>query len=71
MKYTVLDVGGSSIKYALMDDTYTLLQKDTIMAYQASKRGGMLYCTPQDDERISICGKAVLIAISEIFASLV
>jgi hypothetical protein len=48
-----------------------VLQKDTIMAYQASKRGGMLYCTPQDDERISICGKAVLIAISEIFASLV
>lgn len=48
-----------------------VLQKDTIMAYQASKRGGMLCCTPQDDERISICGKAVLIAISEIFASLV
>ncbi len=46
------------------------LQKKDILAYQASKRGGYLYCTLQDHNRITIRGEAVLIAISEIVVSL-
>lgn len=42
------------------------LHKDTIIAYQASKRGGTLYCHIAEDKRIQISGEAVLFAISEI-----
>ena len=42
------------------------LHKDNIVAYQASKRGGTLYCHVIGDGRIKISGEAVLFAISEI-----
>lgn len=46
------------------------LQKKEIYAYQASKRGGYLHCTLQDNDRITISGEAALVAISEIVAFL-
>ena len=42
-----------------------VLGKDELAAYQASARGGMLYCRMQG-ERISIGGKATLYAVAEI-----
>ena len=42
------------------------LNKDTIIAYQASKRGGTLYCHMTGNGRMKISGEAVLFAISEI-----
>ena len=42
------------------------LGKKEIHAYQASKRGGHLYCRMKDNGRISISGKAVLVAVSEL-----
>jgi PhzF family phenazine biosynthesis protein len=42
------------------------LKKDTIVAYQASKRGGTLHCHMAGNGRIQISGEAVLFAISEI-----
>ena len=44
--------------------------KKDILAYQASKRGGYLYCELKGNGRISISGKAALVAISEIIAEL-
>ena len=41
-----------------------------IHAYQASKRGGHLYCELQNNGRISISGEAALVAISEIVAKI-
>lgn len=46
------------------------LKKKDIFAYQASKRGGYLYCTLQEGNRITISREAALVAISEIVASL-
>ncbi len=46
------------------------LSKKEIYAYQASKRGGYLHCTLQDNDRITISGEAALVAISEIVAAL-
>ncbi len=46
------------------------LGKKDIHAYQASKRGGHLFCEMLDNGRISISGEAVLVAISEIMAEL-
>lgn len=43
-----------------------VLNKADIEAYQASKRGGTLYCHLEGNGRIKISGKAVLFAISEI-----
>ena len=43
------------------------LGKPEILAYQASRRGGTLRCTRMGD-RMSICGEAVLVAVSEIAA---
>ena len=40
--------------------------KKEIVAYQASKRGGTLYCELKEDGRIRISGKAVLFAVSEL-----
>lgn len=40
--------------------------KTEFTAYQASKRGGVLYCT-YTGERTLLCGKAALFAASEIF----
>ena len=42
------------------------LQKENIIAYQASKRGGTLHCHITGNGRIEISGEAVLFAISEI-----
>lgn len=42
------------------------LQKDHILAYQASKRGGTLHCHITGNGRIQISGEAVLFAIAEI-----
>jgi hypothetical protein len=47
-----------------------VLGKKEILAYQASKRGGYLYCELKGNGRISISGKAALVAISEIIAEL-
>ena len=47
-----------------------VLGKKDILAYQASKRGGYLYCELKDNGRIAISGKAALVAISEIMAEL-
>ena len=46
------------------------LNKKEIYAYQASRRGGYLHCTLQEQNRITISGEAALVAISEIVASL-
>lgn len=43
----------------------TALGKDTLVAYQASRRGGTLYCT-QEGGRICMSGKAAIYAESEI-----
>ena len=42
------------------------LGKDLIHAYQASKRGGHLYCKILGNGRISISGEATLVAISDV-----
>lgn len=42
------------------------LNKDNIIAYQASRRGGTLHCDIIANGRIKISGEAVLFAISEI-----
>ncbi len=47
-----------------------VLGKKDILAYQASKRGGYLYCELKGDGRISLSGKATLVAVSEIIAEL-
>lgn len=44
------------------------LDKDTIIACQASRRGGTLHCHLSGNGRIQISGEAVLFAISEIQA---
>jgi len=46
------------------------LNKTTIDAYQASKRGGFLRCELKSDNRIAISGNAALVAVSEIVAKL-
>ena len=43
------------------------LGKDELVAYQASGRGGTLYCR-RDGDRIFLAGKAVLYSIDELFA---
>ena len=43
------------------------LGKKEVIAYQASSRGGVLWCRPEG-ERVKIAGKAVLFAVSEVFA---
>ena len=47
-----------------------VLGKKEILAYQASKRGGYLYCEMKENGRIAISGKAALVAVSEIVAKL-
>lgn len=47
-----------------------VLGKKKIQAYQASKRGGYLYCELIENGRISISGKAAPVAISDIVAKL-
>lgn len=42
------------------------LGKQDIVAYQASKRGGTLYCHLEENSRIKISGEAALFAISDI-----
>lgn len=46
------------------------LGKKDIVAYQASRRGGYLYCEMQGNGRIRLSGKAVLVAVSELAAEL-
>ncbi len=41
------------------------LKKDSIVAYQASQRGGTLYCSKFND-RLKISGKAVLYSVAEL-----
>ena len=48
----------------------SILGKKQIVAYQASKRGGTLYCEILDNGRIAISGEAALVAISDIKADL-
>ncbi|MFC3903150.1 phenazine biosynthesis protein PhzF family [Acinetobacter marinus] len=43
------------------------LNKTELVAYQASKRGGTLYCKILDDERMEISGYAKLYMVAEIF----
>jgi len=43
-----------------------LLGKDELVAYQASKRGGTLYCRREGD-KIFLAGKAALYSIDELF----
>lgn len=47
-----------------------VLGKQKIHAYQASKRGGHIYCEMLDNGRIAISGEAALVAVSEIAAKL-
>lgn len=46
------------------------LRRSTIHAYQASRRGGHLYCEMLNNGRIAISGEAALVAIAEIVAEL-
>ena len=48
-----------------------VLGRNTIEAYQASRRGGSLHCEILNDGRINISGEAVLIAVSEIVVKLI
>lgn len=41
------------------------LHKDSIVAYQASRRGGTLYCT-MDGDRVKLSGKAALYSVADI-----
>ncbi|MDE7266622.1 MAG: PhzF family phenazine biosynthesis protein, partial [Lachnospiraceae bacterium] len=41
------------------------LKKQEIVAYQASKRGGTLYCRIEGN-KVFLAGRAVLFAVSEI-----
>ena len=43
-----------------------LLGKDELVAYQASRRGGTLYCR-REGGRIFMAGKAALYSIDELF----
>lgn len=43
------------------------LSKRQLVAYQASARGGLLYCDLKDNQRIEISGDAKLYMIAEIF----
>lgn len=45
------------------------LDRKTIHAYQASRRGGHLYCEVKNSMRVMISGEAVLISVSDIYAS--
>ncbi len=45
----------------------SVLGKDSIVAYQASKRGGILYCQILENGRINIGGNCVLYANSTLF----
>ncbi len=47
-----------------------VLGKNTIEAYQASKRGGNLHCELLGNGRIAISGEATLVAVSDIVAKL-
>jgi len=47
-----------------------VLGRTDITAYQASRRGGYLYCRMLGGGRISISGKAALVAVSELVAAL-
>lgn len=42
------------------------LQKDELVAYQASRRGGILYCRRKKD-RVILAGKAALFSIDELY----
>ena len=44
--------------------------KQQIYAYQASKRGGFLFCRIEENNRITISGEAVLVGVAEIVAAL-
>ena len=46
------------------------LNRTHIAAYQASKRGGFLYCDLLGGGRIAISGEAALVAVSEVVAEL-
>ena len=48
-----------------------VLGRKEIHAYQASKRGGHLFCRLLENNRIAISGEAALVAITEIVAALV
>ena len=48
-----------------------VLGKKEIDAWQASARGGRLYCELLDGGRIALSGAAVLVAVSEIVAELI
>ena len=48
-----------------------VLGRKEIHAYQASKRGGHLFCRLLENNRIAISGEAALVAITEIVAELV
>ena len=47
-----------------------ILGKNWIDAYQASRRGGYLYCDKHEDGRMSISGEAVLVAIADLAVKL-
>ena len=44
--------------------------RNEVKAYQASKRGGYLYCEVLSDSRIAISGNAALVGVTEIMAEL-
>ena len=46
------------------------LGRSTVHAYQASRRGGHLYCGMLQNGRIAISGEAALVAEAEIVAEL-
>ena len=54
----------------IADHWSRVLGKKEITAYQASKRGGYLYCEMLGNGRIAISGEAAVVAVSEIVAQL-
>ena len=56
------------MKYTFFSSSFIkdALGKNELVAYQASKRGGTLYCR-QEGEKIFMAGKAALYSIDELF----
>ena len=64
------DLVCGSAHVQIADYWVTELGKDSIDAYQASRRGGYLHCEKFEGGRMAISGKAVLIAVSEVMVEL-
>ncbi len=61
------DPATGSIHTAIAPLWADLLDKTELVAYQASARGGVLYCSLKDEERIEISGYGKLYMVAELY----